>query len=967
MSRHLTPDRWARAEKLFHAAAELPFAGRDRFVDEETGEDRELRDEVVSLLRYDTRAEPGIVGVLQAEAANFLAAEPAVAGRMLGPWRIEREIGRGGMSVVYLGTRADGEFDKLVAIKVIKRGMDTDAVIARMRRERGILAALGHPSIARLLDGGTTPEGLPWIVMEYVEGAPIDRYCDENGLGIEQRCELVAQVCDAVAYAHRNLVVHRDLKPGNILVGLDGRPKLLDFGIAKLLVSDTAEENGETLLSTRGFVRPFTPGYASPEQIGGGVVTTPTDVYSLGVVLFELLAGARPRGEAEDASAAALREGKEQRWAGRLRGDLDTILRKALDPDPERRYHSVEQLQLDLDRHRDGLPIAARRESLVYRAGKFFRRHRFGSLAAAAAVIALGAGLGATLWEARVARDERDVAQRGREEAERQRIRAEESARREQTAHNEAAGQKNAAELQKTLAETQRALAERRFEQVRELAKKFTTDIHDAVASLPGSTPARKLLVETGLRYYDSLAAEASGNQPLLEEIARGYDKLGDAQGNAYYANLGDPKAAMASYRKAEAIRARVRDDGPGFLADRIQGNIRIAQILMLTGEMRAATPVLERTLKMARESPGANDYWVLRGQARTWMALGDLKNQSGDLGAAIGPYENLLAVWTVLSGMGKDPVVERAGTATSHAKLGEAYARMERGPEALAHLRPALEMDRQLSANEPNSIPRMRKMFFDNIFMSWVFSSAAGASLGTTEEARGVLDQAVRIADRMASTDQGNDIAIKDVATAHMSYSIWLTQQGDYSAAHEHTLKAAAAIDRYTAGKPSAMEYDDAQLEIRLRLADEYGHLDKPSDAIAQLAAAVPILDGLQEQHPGQPHWEVHRAEIAAANGWIRESQKDWPGAIDYYKAAVSVMETQVKADPKNDGLRNSLIRDQSDLADCYGAAGETPAARAAAGSVLTGLREIESARALSSAELKLRASGQERLEKWK
>jgi len=228
----LPADRWTLIETLFQAGADLPPDQWDAFLEEQCQDDPQLREEVLSLLRHDTAEEPPFVDAISASAASVVEDDPP-AGRVLGPYRIEREIGRGGMAVVYLAVRADGEFQKRVAVKLIKRGMDTALVIERLRRERRILAALEHPWIARLLDGGTTPDGRPWIAMEYIEGLPIDRFCDERGLSIEERCLLIGKVCDAVAYAHRNLVVHRDLKPTNILIARDGNPKLLDFAGAR--------------------------------------------------------------------------------------------------------------------------------------------------------------------------------------------------------------------------------------------------------------------------------------------------------------------------------------------------------------------------------------------------------------------------------------------------------------------------------------------------------------------------------------------------------------------------------------------------------------------------------------------------------------------------------------------------------------------------------------------------------------
>lgn len=287
------PDqRWTRIQELFLSAIELPPATRDSFLDSQCGPDRELREEVSSLLHYGGADPPELIEAIHAGAASLVLNNPEpIAGRMLGPYRVEGELGRGGMAVVYLGIRADGQFQQRVAIKLIKRGMDTSAVVGRLRRERRILAALDHPSIARLLDGGSTPAGLPYLVMEFVEGLPIDHFCDNHSLDISKRCELIAKVCDAVAYAHRKLVVHRDLKPANILVTAAGVPKLLDFGLAKIL--DAQTDGGTTTLNAP-HGRPLTPDYASPEQIRGLELTTATDIYSLGAILYELLSGVRP-------------------------------------------------------------------------------------------------------------------------------------------------------------------------------------------------------------------------------------------------------------------------------------------------------------------------------------------------------------------------------------------------------------------------------------------------------------------------------------------------------------------------------------------------------------------------------------------------------------------------------------------------------------------------------------------------
>jgi serine/threonine protein kinase len=441
-----TSDLLKHAERVFFEVVALPEGQRASAVDRLCAGNVALRTEVESLLRHSTT-----VGEFLASPAlgvNLGDAEPAPApdpmlGRALGNYVVRRRLAAGGMGVVYLADRAEADFKQEVAIKVVKRGMDTEEILRRFRAERRTLASLNHPNIARLLDGGATDDGQPYLVMEYVQGQPIDEYCDQKRLGLHERLRLFRQVCDAVQYAHQNLTVHRDLKPGNILVTGSGVPKLLDFGISKVLSAPG------TATMTSLDERRLTPEYASPEQVKGDAVTTATDIYSLGVILYELLAGRRPYtfvarspaelerliciqapqspstsvmrpqgsapppeqiGRARDLPPAALRR--------HLRGDLDNIILKALRKEPERRYASAEQFASDIDRYLNNLPVSARQETPMYVLAKFVRRHRVatGATALVAAVI-LGAAA-AVGWQARVASLERDEAYAARDQAE---------------------------------------------------------------------------------------------------------------------------------------------------------------------------------------------------------------------------------------------------------------------------------------------------------------------------------------------------------------------------------------------------------------------------------------------------------------------------------------------------------------------------------------------------------------------
>jgi serine/threonine-protein kinase len=412
----MEPDRWQRIQSLFEQALTLEPGARDAFLLEACDEDREMLEEVRALLHHDQTGGDNIESAVR-DAAEDMLSDVATrrAGQRYGPWELVEHISDGGMGAVYLARRADGAFEQQAALKLLNPALVGEQARRRMESERQILANLNHPNIARLLDGGTGPDGVPFLVMEYVDGQPIDFFCNGRGLDTRARLTLFKKVCAAIEYAHRNLVVHRDIKPSNILVEANGEPKLLDFGISKLLGS---EDPGITQVDQRL----FTPAHASPEQITGAAITTATDVYALGILLYDLLVGRLPyvdetkttenpaliarrilETEPVTPSAAitqgsserleALKQRGEQLTPARLQkelqGDLDNIVLMALRKEPERRYPSVRALSLDVDRYLQDRPIQARPDSLAYRARKLFKRRRGPILAAALAVVVL--------------------------------------------------------------------------------------------------------------------------------------------------------------------------------------------------------------------------------------------------------------------------------------------------------------------------------------------------------------------------------------------------------------------------------------------------------------------------------------------------------------------------------------------------------------------------------------------------
>ncbi len=440
----MAPIDWNRIESTFQEALEVPPADREQWLLDHCGEEAELRMEVESLLAAEGESAGFLRNPNLAQVASQLLGDEGEASgtpQHVGAYEILREIGRGGMGVVYLAAREDEVFRKHVAIKLVKRGVDTDDILRRFRNERQILASLNHPNIAKLFDGGTTDDGRPYFVMEYIEGLPLTRYCEEHQLATDERLQLFRTICSAVSHAHQNLIVHRDLKPSNILITPDGEPKLLDFGVAKVL---NPESTGAELTQTQTRFRVLTPEYASPEQVRGEHISTASDIYSLGVILYELLTGGRPyklRGNSPEEVARAIcdsdpskpSEAVSSLWSGArgkhsstgqssdlrsdapnpklLRGDLDNITLKALHKDPPRRYRSVAEFADDIERHLGHLPISARPNTLSYRTSRFYKRNKIAVSATALIMLALIAGLAIALWQYSNARRENTKAE----------------------------------------------------------------------------------------------------------------------------------------------------------------------------------------------------------------------------------------------------------------------------------------------------------------------------------------------------------------------------------------------------------------------------------------------------------------------------------------------------------------------------------------------------------------------------
>ncbi len=841
----MEPERWQDVERIYHSALQCDGSQRSLFLEQACGQDQSLRVEVESLLKYAQRSEeildaPALEVVARRLAQDLRTQERKRADKMIGvriaQYRILDKLGEGGMGDVYRAVRADDEYEKQVAIKLVRQGLDTESGYERFRKERQILAGFEHENIARLLDGGTTDEGYPYFVMELVEGQPIDEYCDQNRLGVEARVRLFQSVCSAVQYAHQRLVVHRDIKPGNILVTAEGVPKLLDFGVATILSAEAYSPGAEPTVTVQ---RMLTPQFASPEQLRGEVITTASDVYSLGMVLYKLLTGCSPyvlhtsssydlahaicEVEPEKPSTVIGRSGRstrsqtidaqvngqqsedseitsrQQRLSSgtpqkvsshrnttpeklrrKLSGDLDQILLKALRKEPQLRYGSAQDFAEDLRCYSLGLPVSARRGTFSYRSGKFIKRHKLSLAVTAFFALVLLAAAVAIVREARI--------------------------------------------------------AERRFDDVRKLANSLLFDIHDSIRDLPGSTAARKLLVDRALQYLDSLSHESSGTPGLQRELASAYERVGDVQGNPYYANLGDTAGATESYRKALQIRLALAGDRRGSAEDRaaLAGvYVKLGFALRAANNfpaafdaLRRAYPITEKLAADQKDDPKAQDTL-----AGVCFAMAQCLGDMGDVAGALEYYQRSATIREAITGGSPS---FKTGVQT---RLAGVYGYMA----GVEHLRGDLDaaislqgkahdiLVPQVKADPQNA--RLQQFVLENEYWTGYYL----AEKNLPGQALPHLQAALAGYRQLTLADPHDVLAMRYLGKCYMSVGKALAADGKPSqgvqSAREavRILEALVAADRGdTAFKPSDLAYARSALaEAYSRLAQEHGRSD--------------------------------------------------------------------------------------------------------------------------------------------
>ena len=702
---------WQTVQEVFASAIDLPEEERAGYLTWVCAGRPELRKEVESLLEAHH------------QASSFIEPVPG----HVGPYRILEEIGHGGMGSVYRGERDDGQFRHQVAIKLL--GLAGSAnLYRRFLDERQILADLSHPNIARLLDGGITTSGVSYLVLELIEGVPIDQYCQPRP--VAERLLLFRNVCAAVQHAHQHLIVHRDLKPANILVTADGSPKLLDFGIAKILTAAPQRE-GVTVLPV------MTPEYASPEQVRGGPVSTTSDIYSLGVLLHQLLTGRRPynlTGKSyEEVVRIICHQPIEKPGTGS--SDLDAIIAKAMRKEPAERYASAEALAADIERYFNRRPVKARRGARWYVFGRFVLRNRIAVATACAVALLLAAATVVNIRQSRI--------------------------------------------------------ATRRFEDVRKLASTTLFQIHDAVAPLAGSTSVRKMIAANALEVLDKLSRETSGDRDLELELAEAYQRLGDVQGFHAQANLGDPQGAMASYRRARSLFAGVLRDRPGdprTIIGLAVTNRHLGGVLgyLRQGEEARRTAGEAVTLLEALSSRMPDE----RNRGHLAGAYSSMADVSGDnleyRRKALAIFEDLLA------SRPQDPGRQR-DVALAHKYIAALFVPLTAGDKALPHLQRAEELDAARVAADPGSREAQLDLSFDYSQNGTYYMIRAQYPLALAN-----FQKAIEIRRRLAESDPA-DVRLRDrLAFAYHSAATvqWdMKRPADALRAHQEALRLRQAL----------------------------------------------------------------------------------------------------------------------------------------------------------------------------
>jgi len=806
--------QWHRLKAVVADALERSPHERAEFLRQASGGDPDVHRELEELMDAASIEDSLLDAPLAREMLEALDQRAAGdwIGRRLGAYEVRRLIARGGMGEVYLGERADGHYDSQVAIKLM-RDPDSSLMHGRFDAERRILASLDHPHLAKLLDAGHTAEGLPYFVMELVDGQPIDAYCDAQQLGVDERLALFRSVCEVVQYAHSKGVIHRDLKPANILVTHDGVVKLVDFGIAKRVAAN--DDNPATATTQRV----LTPEYASPEQVRGEPASPASDIYGLGVVLYRLLTGVSPYGRATGDPYALTRaicdtdppppsraEGDTGTLPRRgLRGDLDAVVMMALRKDPARRYASAQALADDVFRHLERLPVKARAGALSYRAGRFALRHRGLLAGVVAANIALIAGVAAASYEAWQARQERER-------------------------------------------------AERHFADVRKLANVMMVQVHGAIRDLPGSTPARQLIVQNALGYLEKLSAEASGDAALKTELAAGYRNIGDIQGRPGLSNLGDMKGALASYEKG------------------------IGLVEPLTAPAVGASSTRAAQQELAT-------LWARKGDLQ--IAMGNPQGAEASLRAGVVVADGLARADGTSLPVMRIRALLYCELAQVEMMLGKEAAFMERSAEATAQLQ-------KIMAQVPGDLGVINNLATLRAIRGGLLmgqdTSASSAQLALNE-----FRQVVALVAPPYEHDRNNVMLAHSLGAARLEVGRALLRLGNKEEALAEEKRGLAIVDALAAADPKSVLFRVDRAWAQAQLSDAWLADGDVVAAIAAARTAVDAADALPEDAKSNMEWRYVQAESHYRLAQALRAQDSADGrraACDHYAQSLPMLE---------------------------------------------------------------------------
>jgi predicted Ser/Thr protein kinase len=883
-----TGERFNQLESIVTEALAAPDGQRADLIEALCCEDAALADEVRALVEA-CEAEEQKMELCRKEPVADRVGRPE--RKRVGPYQIDRLLGRGGMGAVYLAHRDDGHFEQEVAVKVIDVPFAADMFRERFRQERQILAGLQHSYIARLLDGGVSDDGELYLVMEYVDGVPIHRFCEEKHLSQNQRIDLFLMACEAVQFAHQNFVVHRDLKPDNILVAGDGTPRLLDFGTAKLL--SPSLDKPDSQLTRSGYLS-FTPQYASPEQIQGNPITTASDTYSLGVLLYLLLTGTLPYELRELTMGQMMRTvcdeapRKPAPLAGsgkRFNADLEAILMKALRKEPKERYLTAERLADDLRAYLEGQPVAARRGTKRYLAGKFVLRHRRILTAAALLVAVLVAGVAGIVWQASVAN-------------------------------------------------TERRTAVARSVDLRQLSNSLLTELDDTIQQIPGSTGAQKLLVTRVLERLDRVAKDAHGDRQTQLDLAAAYNRLADLQGSAYDQNLGDPAGALISVDKAIALAtawAGHNSSDQEALHALANAQLSRGKILFGTSPIRlaiASTQAAIASYERLIDMPGATPDEMCEA-ALAYSILGDelgviISESLNDLAGAKSAYRKSLNLYTRALNIDSNLLRAKRGLATGLLEI--VPIEKESDPEqGLKDAQLGLQRIAALPQAEQQSLRmiRVRESYLvDEAFVQ--------AQMGRYSEADAIVVGSVESSKRRVAQDPQDLRSLGDLLFSLDRQAINLDIEADPALgastgvrrrsliAEEKALaQEHAGLDRMLQLNPSQKEWKSVQgdVEVRLGTVQSVLHSSRDSEVLIKKGLAT-LKEAIKEDRDSPEIIDSLAKDLLIAEP---VSLRDPQLAVTYAERSVTLSHRKMPA---------RLLT----LAQAYSASGNTEMSRAAA-----------------------------------